>query len=55
MGAASTLSSTIVYHIEPYCKGQCANLAGWYQKKYQQNIPNPRGMSDPIAIIYTPV
>ena len=32
MGAASTLSSTIVYHVEPYCKGQHTNLAGQHQK-----------------------
>ena len=32
-GATSTLSSTIVYHVLPGCKGQHANLAGWHQKK----------------------
>ena len=35
-GAASTLSSTIVYHMLPGCKGQYANLAGWHQKKPQK-------------------
>ena len=32
-GATSTLSSTIVYHMLPGCKGQHANLAGQHQKK----------------------
>ena len=50
MGAASTLLCTMVYHIEPDCKGWHANLSGWHQKKWQQNIPNPAGISDPIAI-----
>ena len=54
MGAAPTLSSTIVYHVEPDCKGQHANLTGQHQKKYQQNIPNPSGIHDPIAITQTP-
>ena len=36
------------------CKGQFANLAGWHQKKLQQNKPNPAGISDPIAVIYIP-
>ena len=49
MGATSTLSSTIVYCMLPGCKGQCANLAGWHQKKYQQNNPIPTGMIDPKA------
>ena len=39
----------------PGCKGQCANLAGQHQKKYQQNIPNPAGISNPIAITKIPV
>ena len=51
MGAASTLSSTIIHHVEPDCKGWLPNLAGWHQKMQQQNIPNPAGMSDPIAVI----
>ena len=51
MDAASTLSSTVVYHVEPGCKDQHTNLAGQHQKKYQQNIPNPAGMSNPIAIM----
>ena len=50
-GATSTLSSTIVYHVEPDCKGQYANLAGWHQKMQQQNIPNPAGMRDAIDIM----
>ena len=50
MGVASTLSSTIVYHIEPDCKGQCANLAAQHQKKQQLIIPNHAGMGNPIAI-----
>ena len=33
MSAASTLSSTRVYHIEPDCKGWHTNLAGCHQKK----------------------
>ena len=32
-GATSTLSSTIVYHMLPDCKGQQTNLAGQHQKK----------------------
>ena len=32
-GAASTLSSTIVYRMLPGCKCQHANLAGQHQKK----------------------
>ena len=55
MGVASTSSSKIVYCVLPGCKGQCANLAGQHQKKEQQNIPNPAGISDPIAIMYIPV
>ena len=54
MGATSTLSSTIVYHMLPGCKGQHANLAGQHQKKYQQNNPSPTGISDPIAVTYIP-
>ena len=54
MGATSTLSSTIVYHMLPSCKGQCANLAGQHQKKEQQNKPSPTGISDPIAEMYIP-
>ena len=38
----------------PDCKGRCANLAGWHQKKYQQNNPIPTGMSDPKAEMYIP-
>ena len=45
MGATSTSSSTIVYHVLPGGKGLHANLAGWTPKKYQQNIPNPAGIS----------
>ena len=51
MGAASTLSSTIVYHIEPDSKGPHANLAGRHKKKWQQYIPNPACISDPIAVV----
>ena len=50
MGTASTLSSRIVHHIEPDCKGWHANLADQHQENKQQNIPNPTGMSNPIAI-----
>ena len=39
----------------PGCKGQCTNLAGWHQKKQQQNKPNPGGISNPIAVAYIPV
>ena len=55
MGAASTSSSTIVYHVLPGCKGWCTNLAGQHQKKKQQNIPNPADISGPIAVMYIPV
>ena len=54
MGATSTLSSTIVYHMLPGCKGWHANLAGQHQKKYQQNKPIPTGISNPIAEMYIP-
>ena len=50
MGAAFTSSSTIVCHVEPDYKGWHANLAGQLQRKKQQNIPNPAGMSNPTAI-----
>ena len=39
----------------PGCKGWHANLTGQHQKKWQQKIPNPAGISDPIAITYTHV
>ena len=55
MGATSTSSSIIVYCVLPGCKGWHTNLAGWHQKKLQQNKPNPAGMSDPIAVMYIPV
>ena len=54
MGATSTLSSTIVYHVLSGCKGWCTNLAGWHQKKYQQSKPSPTGISDPRAEMYIP-
>ena len=54
MGATSTLSSTIVYHMLPGCKGRHANLAGQHQKKWQQNKAIPTGISDPIAETYIP-
>ena len=54
MGATSTLSSTIVYHLLPGCKGQHTNLAGQHQKKSQQNKPSPTGISNPIAETYIP-
>ena len=54
MGATSTLSSTIIYHVLPGCKGQFTNLAGWHQKKLQQNKRSPTGISDPIAEMYIP-
>ena len=41
MGAASTLSSIKVYHIEPDGKGQPANLAGQHQKKIATEYPQP--------------
>ena len=37
--------------MEPDCKGQHASMAGQYQKKYQQNIPSPGSISNPIAIM----
>ena len=55
MSATSTSSSTIIYHVIPGCKGRHANLASQHQKKYQQNIPSPAGISDPIAVTYIPV
>ena len=54
MSATPPLSSTIVYHMLPGCKGQHANLAGQHQKKYQQNKPIPTGISDPIDETYIP-
>ena len=54
MGAASTLSSTIVYYVLPGCKGWHANLAGQHQEKEQQNKPIPTSISDPIAETYIP-
>ena len=54
MGATSTSSSTIVYHVLPGCKGQCANLAGQHQKEVAKNKPNPAGISNPIAVTYIP-
>ena len=54
MGASSTLSSTIVYRVLPDCKGQCANLAGQHQMKWQQNNPIPTGISYPKAETYIP-
>ena len=38
----------------PGCKGQCANLAGWHQKKEQQNKPISTGIIDPKAETYIP-
>ena len=38
----------------PGCKGWHANLAGWHQKKQQQNKPSPTGISDPIAVRFIP-
>ena len=55
MGATSTSSSTIVYHVLPGCKGWHVNLAGQYQMKQQQNKPNPAGICNPIAVMYIPV
>ena len=43
MGASTTLSSTIAYCVLPDFKAQHANLAGWHQKKYQQNNPTATG------------
>ena len=54
MGAATTSSSTIVYCIEPGCKGWHTNLAGQHQK-VTKNIPSPAGIGNPIAIMYIPV
>ena len=39
----------------PGCKGQHATLAGQHQKKQQQNIPNPAGVSDIITIKWMPL
>ena len=38
----------------PGCKGRHANLAGQHQKKYQQNILIPTGISNPKAETYIP-
>ena len=54
MGVTATLSSTIVYHMLPDCKGRHTNLAGWHQKKYQQNNPIPTGIGDSKAETYIP-
>ena len=34
----------------PGCKGWHANLAGQHQRKSKQKIPNPTGISHPIAV-----
>ena len=55
MDAAFTSSSTIVCHEEPDQKGQHDKMAGQHQKKKQQNVPSPAGISNPIAVLYIPV
>ena len=39
-----------IYCMVPGVKGQHANPAGQHQKKKQQNIAKPAGISNPIAI-----